>query len=328
VGAVLTGSGLVMVTGWLNETLDRDAVEKAARTKAKAAGTGNVTQVEDESLLQIVMQPTVLNVILGYFLHSFVGVISHEIVPVWVINSKADHGFEMETSEIGLLLSLVAPFQVIFQAWIYPELSKKWKFIKLFRVCVVVYGGILFVQPCMAYLNMHPRWVVWPVFICAIAVTMCSRIGAFTCISVMVSNSCTKSVRGSINGVAQAASSAGRMLGPTVAGAIFAWSMNNGLPFPFNFHLIFIVLTLVCAFSYGMSLLFDPALDSQKPESSAMVPAPGPLKLAAGHRAGGALGQGRVAAASDDEDEEGGDDADSGLLVRKVDFGAALGVNR
>lgn len=366
IGAILTGTALVMVTGWLRETLDKDAEEqkrnRAAARAAAAAAAGTVgagNDEEEESLMRIVTHPTVLNVLLGYFIHSFVGVISHEIVPVWVINRKEDHGFEMNTSEIGLLLSLVAPFQVVFQAWLYPVLAQRMKFIALFRVCVLVYGAILFAMPFMAYLNDRSRYVVWPVFILCIAVTMCSRIGAFTCISVMVSNSCTKSYRGSVNGVAQAASSAGRMLGPTVAGAIFAWSMNNDMPFPLNFHLIFIVLTASCLFSYFMSLFFDPALDAQKPEPAAAIAAAAEARTAALVKAGallpagaskaahsvgassagagaktaasggrGVVATGAAAAGSGDDSDGDSDDGDAGVLVRRVDFGAALGASR
>lgn len=89
------------------------------------------SQSKETDLYSAVTHPTVLNIIFIYFVHSFVGVISHEIIPMWVVNKKEDHGFEMNTSEIGGILTLVAPFQVAFQGFAYPVLAARWKYIKV-----------------------------------------------------------------------------------------------------------------------------------------------------------------------------------------------------
>ncbi len=279
VGAVITFLGIVTVTIWLDETLpprpdaghapllaDEKHDEHEMGVAAKKGGFLQPSGQKDqtESLYEVLTSPTVFTIILIYFVHSFVGVISHEIIPMWVVNKKEDHGFAFNTSQIGTILTLVAPFQVAFQGFAYPVLAARWKYIKLFKVCAIYYAVALFLLPYTALLNESPDYILWPAFVGVVALAVCARIGAFTCIFVLLSNSCHKEVRASVNGVGQAASSFGRMLGPTFAGAVFSWSLNNGRPYPLNYHLLFIILTLCCIGSYWGAMYFNPALDFQK----------------------------------------------------------------
>lgn len=119
-------------------------------------------------------------------------------------------------------------------------------------------------MPYTSLLAYQPKHILWPAFIGVCSLAVCARMGAFTCIFVLLSNSCNKDVRASINGIGQSASSAGRMLGPTFAGAIFSWSLNNGQPYPFNYHFLFLVLAVCCATSYVGAMYFSAELDYQK----------------------------------------------------------------
>jgi len=277
VGAALTAVGQIMSMYLLTETLKiapakdeltREAVELSALDTPLVKEEVK-EEARDKDMWSVVKQPAVINIMVIYFLHSFVGVSSHEIVPMWVINSKEDHGFGFDTSEVGLMLSLVAPFQISFQAWVYPILTKKLKFIGMFKACALVYGAIIFVLPFMSQIASWPTYLTWPLLILAMGITNCARIGAFTCIFVLLSNCCHKNVRASVNGFGQSVSSAGRMFGPTVTGSVFAWSLNNGMIFPFNFHCAFIIMTIFCVATFFMAQRFDPILDYQKDSAEA-----------------------------------------------------------
>lgn len=136
--------------------------------------------------------------------------------------------------------------------------------LQLFKWCVIFYGIALILLPYTSLLAYQPKYILWPAFIGVCSLAVCARMGAFTCIFVLLSNSCNKDVRASINGIGQSASSAGRMLGPTFAGAIFSWSLNNGQPYPLNYHFLFLILTVCCATSYVGAMYFSPELDYQK----------------------------------------------------------------
>jgi hypothetical protein len=288
IGAGMTLFGQILSIFFLKETMEPKPVLEASPAPtapldlrkldaAPALSSTAVLDAEAEAESQmgvwtVVMQPAVLNVILIFFMHSLVGMASHEIMPVWVVNSLEDHGFMMDTTQVGVLLALVAPFQIYFQFVVYPYYAPKLGFINMFRVCALVYGGVIFLLPFCAYVNHMPSYVTWPILIVAMAVTNCSRIGAFTCIYAFLSNSCHKQVRASVNAVGQVASSAGRMLGPSLTNYVFAWSLTNGMPFPLNFHTAFVMLAAMCLLTWIMSRKFDESLNYQKdsPEARAL----------------------------------------------------------
>jgi MFS family permease len=294
IGAGITLFGQILTIFFLKETMEpaptvEDPPAPAALTDSLSPPSVSldvhdldldleaVATVEEDAearkgVWSVVMQPAVLNVLLIFFMHSLVGMASHEIMPVWVVNSLDDHGFMMDTTQVGIMLALIAPFQIYFQFVIYPYCTPKLGFIKMFRVCSMIYGCAIFILPFCAYANRMPSYVTWPMLIVVMAVTNCSRIGAFTCIYAFLSNSCHKQIRASVNAVGQVASSAGRMMGPSLTNYIFAWSLSNNMPFPFNFHLAFMMLAGMCLLTWIMSRKFDKSLNYQKssPEARAI----------------------------------------------------------
>ncbi|KAJ3106700.1 hypothetical protein HDU96_008137 [Phlyctochytrium bullatum] len=77
----------------------------------------------------------------------------------------------------------------------------------------------------------------------------------------MTGNVCPSHSRGAANGVAQSFGALGRMIGPILAGNVFSWSVENGLPAPFDFHLLFYLLGLTSAGIYVASLYVPPEVD-------------------------------------------------------------------
>jgi MFS family permease len=82
----------------------------------------------------------------------------------------------------------------------------------------------------------------------------------------MVSNSITSESRGALNGTGQTLGSLGRMLGPVYAGIIFSWSLENGLPFPVDYHFLFLLLGLTVFIIFLVSLLVPTSIDQRMSE--------------------------------------------------------------
>jgi hypothetical protein len=61
----------------------------------------------------------------------------------------------------------------------------------------------------------------------------------------LINNSVEKRSLGSANGIAHAVSSLARITGPAMFGAVFEWTTTNGLPYPLNAHLVFILISVV-----------------------------------------------------------------------------------
>ncbi|XP_066292058.1 uncharacterized protein [Branchiostoma lanceolatum] len=63
---------------------------------------------------------------------------------------------------------------------------------------------------------------------------------------VMVGNAGVQTTRGTVNGIAQTLAGLARLVGPAVSGNLFAWTTDNGMPWPLDHHLAFYLLIVLC----------------------------------------------------------------------------------
>jgi MFS family permease len=59
--------------------------------------------------------------------------------------------------------------------------------------------------------------------------------------------------RGLVNGVAIAMASVAKGFGPAVGGSVYAWTMGNGLGYPFDVHGVWILMAVVYVVTLGIS---------------------------------------------------------------------------
>ncbi|XP_078589107.1 uncharacterized protein LOC144869568 isoform X2 [Branchiostoma floridae x Branchiostoma japonicum] len=69
---------------------------------------------------------------------------------------------------------------------------------------------------------------------------------AYMAAIVMVGNAAFLSSRGTVNGIAQTLAALSRLIGPAVSANMFAWTTDNGLPWPLDHHLSFYILLVFC----------------------------------------------------------------------------------
>ena len=67
----------------------------------------------------------------------------------------------------------------------------------------------------------------------------------FTCTFTILNNSVPTSARGRMQGLAMTIGSLARAVGPTMGVELFAWSLTNGLGFPWDVHFVFLLLGLL-----------------------------------------------------------------------------------
>ena len=75
--------------------------------------------------------------------------------------------------------------------------------------------------------------------VCKAAFSFC-----FATIALCLNNSVETERRGTLNGLNMTIGSLAKAIGPPIGTASFAWSLTNGLPFPIDFHFIFISLMI------------------------------------------------------------------------------------
>ena len=129
-----------------------------------------------------------------------------------------------------------------------------------------LYSGYLYmltilITPICVLTISSPSWVgklsiphfqvQWLVIYSIYAMSYVARILQFTAVIVMITNVSYPDFRGKVNGIGQVFASLGRFIvsadlsgelqGPTIATNVYAWSIKQNYPWPFDFGLIFYV---------------------------------------------------------------------------------------
>ena len=105
---------------------------------------------------------------------------------------------------------------------------------------------------------------------------------AFTSVFVLIANSAPAPQLGAVNGYGQSLASAARgtgtarrrvilapedpltcVAGPLLVSVLFAWSLSGHHSFPFEFHFVYVLLTVIATVTFSASLLLPASVDRQ-----------------------------------------------------------------
>lgn len=139
-------------------------------------------------------------------------------------------GLGLSQSRVGLAMAILGVIGLPLQILLYPPLTQRLGTLPSYRLflpfSILAYVSV----PFLVLLPESPAWLVWALLSLVLASQVLSRTFALTGTVILVNNSSPgPSVLGTIHGVAQSASSAARMLGPTLGGMLL------GLGFRTNF---------------------------------------------------------------------------------------------
>ncbi|XP_065176306.1 uncharacterized protein LOC135806089 [Sycon ciliatum] len=91
---------------------------------------------------------------------------------------------------------------------------------------------------------------VWMITLAVIVGGYPSQTLSLSSVNVIINNSCEREVRGRVNAIGMGLSSLGRVTGPLVISALFAWSVSDDHdhPYPLNHHLAFLMMAILALF--------------------------------------------------------------------------------
>ena len=181
-----------------------------------------------------------LMISVAYSLMAFQSIMFSEIWPLWAVREL---GFDAEN--IGLCLSIVGIISLSSQLFLYPILSKRASSLTLFRYPLVFIGLAVVCLPCIPLLVPRNTYTVWACLIVVLGVKRLSEQIVLTSTMIIINNSAKPGMIGIVNGVAQSFASFARTFGPALGGILWAWSIQNELPFPLNHFLVFVVISCV-----------------------------------------------------------------------------------
>jgi len=94
----------------------------------------------------------------------------------------------------------------------------------------------------------------------------------FTSLLLLINNSVHRSSMGLLNGICQSFVAFSRMVGPVSSAFIFAFTLGNNLPFPFDLRLIFIIVGLSHLVVFFLSFLLRRHLETPKEDNTPSLP--------------------------------------------------------
>ncbi|KAJ2995153.1 hypothetical protein HDV02_001038 [Globomyces sp. JEL0801] len=183
----------------------------------------NTEQAATQSLATIGYKP--ISCAVAYLLLAFQSIVFMETFPLWAV-AKPGIGLGFNIQNIGICLSSIGVFTLLSQLFIYPWLATKMSPLSIFRYPTIGLLGVFLTLPMIsAFIAPNPSlsYLLWPLLITIMG----------------INNSAAEGQLGIVNGMAQGAASFARAIGPALGGTVWAWSIQNNLPFPFNHVFIF-----------------------------------------------------------------------------------------
>ncbi|KAI9178951.1 hypothetical protein H9P43_005613 [Blastocladiella emersonii ATCC 22665] len=246
-----------------------DAAAAAAATadpKAKDADTGAVKSVDDRPLtfLELISTRTALIVCLLYFCTSAVDVAFLEAAILWARLPRPEGGLALESADFGFISSVCGAINLAYQLVLFPSFERRFGALTVYRVGTLVPIAVHILYPRVPQLVPGLVDTVWGSRIVLLVLQVVFEINAtnsFTSVFVMVSNATLTKDRGAMNGLGQAFASLSRIIAPIVTGSLFSLSLYSTSE-PFDYHLIFYVMSLLALVTGGLTLMLDSSINA------------------------------------------------------------------
>ncbi|CAI7581040.1 unnamed protein product [Penicillium bialowiezense] len=136
-------------------------------------------------------------------------------------------GLGLPSSRVGLATAIIGLVGLPLQIFLYPQIQTKLGTLTSFRTFLPFSPLSYLLMPFLVILPRIPA-IVWPCFTFVVSLQVISRTFILPAAIILVNNCVTDaSVLGTVHGVAQSVSSAGRTLGPLLGG----WGLGLGLEY-------------------------------------------------------------------------------------------------
>ncbi|KAJ9061276.1 hypothetical protein DSO57_1022190 [Entomophthora muscae] len=198
---------------------------------------------------------------------SFMGlclflVMSDELFPFWASTPVKDGGLGFNSTDIGALGSAMGEVLVFIQMLLFVRIQERVGTLNLLCGAYLLYIPLYSAMPLVRTMlvSNHPR-LAWGLLLLLNSVkTFCVVVG-FTTTNILLPESCpNKASLGKINGISNSLGSLMRGIGPYICGVVYSWSLSNHLPFPFDYHFTFFLISTMSLVTLMITKLITPAM--------------------------------------------------------------------
>jgi len=168
-----------------------------------------------------VLTPSTIFLLITYFIFNLSLVGYNSLYPIFV-SSPPPTGRATPVKEIGLSLAFAGFVTIIFQVLFFAKLQDKAGNNISFKISLGLFALTFFAMPLIGYEDKIGKGWLWTELAGILTIKVVSSITALTCAMILITNCAPNpSTLGSINGLAQTLSAAGRTFGPFASGGLF-----------------------------------------------------------------------------------------------------------
>ncbi|EPS36894.1 hypothetical protein H072_9499 [Dactylellina haptotyla CBS 200.50] len=168
-----------------------------------------------------ILTPSTIVLLATYFIFNLAMVGYNSLYPIFV-SSPPPIGRATPVKEIGLSLAFAGVVTIFFQVLFFARLQYKAGNEFSFKAALGLFALTFFAMPLIGYEDNIGKVWLWVELAVVLTFKVVSSITALTCAMILITNCAPNTSQlGSINGLAQTLSAAGRAFGPFASGGLF-----------------------------------------------------------------------------------------------------------
>jgi len=180
-----------------------------------------------------------------YCMLSLATMLFFTVFPLWEASSVTHGGLGFDEALISYSAPIMGISKVIIQLIVYPPIAKYMTSTQGYRFGLVLLMIFSIFTPRISnYVDQEN--ILWTLLVVFLSLFSASDAFAYLSVIIMITESVTSEHLGFMHGFSGMCVSIMRMIGPTLAGSVWTFSMNNSFGYPLDEHLIFIIIFLLC----------------------------------------------------------------------------------
>ncbi|CAK7271587.1 hypothetical protein SEPCBS119000_004682 [Sporothrix epigloea] len=177
-------------------------------------------------LLKQLLNPTTVLLLLTYLVFQLANISFNSLYPIFA-TARPPTGRDLQPGMIGLLLSIAGAATIVFQLTFYQPLRRMLGNLGTYRGALFGFAISMLVMP---WTSGSPTALHFEIGAVLVFKNMCA-VGGLSSVMLLINNAApSHETLGTLNGIAQTLSAAGRSLGPFFSGALFSLSTRIQRP--------------------------------------------------------------------------------------------------
>ena len=198
-----------------------------------------------------VYSPTVICAMALFSLAATVNIGFSELYPAWAMLPPEHHGLAFTTSDIGITWGFSGLMLILTQQFIFAPLVNRLGTTRLIQIGCVPASIVLFF-PLLELVE--SKAVLWALMILFFCIRSLGIVFIMPSLNLLVNLAAPPQHIGQVNGLNSTIAALSRGCGPFILTSMFAWSLSNGMSFPFNYFFGFIVVELLLVVMLNISI--------------------------------------------------------------------------